>query len=398
MKGIILKKRMDRSNGLLTMGIISALTVTGCASNGENRSEAIYSPSPAPMQAKPQQPPPAAQTTGQATQAVELTSTAPEQYTVKKGDTLWDISGHFLTKPWYWPEIWYANPKIRNPHLIYPGDIISLYYVDGQPRLSVNRHTAGISRHRLQKLSPSIHTYDLDDKDVGVPVKAIRPFLIRPQIVAEEELKQAAHIVDSQENHLIYGSGDRVYARGLTNPRMGTRYSTFRPGKRLLDPDTGETLGYEAIYTSDAEVIRTDKKLTTVALRNSVREVLRGDRLLPLEMGSTELYFVPHAPAPSTKGSIIAFYEALSQVAQYQVVVINLGNRNGIEPGHVLSINQAGRSILDSYHHGGQTEEVTLPTERAGTMMIFRSFDKVSYGLIMKSERPMRVGDFVSAP
>jgi hypothetical protein len=179
---------------------------------------------------------------------------------------------------------------------------------------------------------------------------------------------------------------------------MGTRYSTFRPGKRLLDPDTGETLGYEAIYTSDAEVIRTDKKLTTVALRNSVREVLRGDRLLPLEMGSTELYFVPHAPAPSTKGSIIAFYEALSQVAQYQVVVINLGNRNGIEPGHVLSINQAGRSILDSYHHGGQTEEVTLPTERAGTMMIFRSFDKVSYGLIMKSERPMRVGDFVSAP
>ncbi len=334
----------------------------------------------------------------QAAPAVELQSTAPEQYTVQKGDTLWDISGRFLMQPWYWPEIWYVNPKINNPHLIYPGDVISLYYVDGKPRLSVNRHMAGVGQRGLHKLSPSVHTSDLEDKDVGVPIGAISPFLIRPQIIAEEELKHAAHIVDSQENHLIYGTGDKVYARGLSDPMIGARYSTFRAGGPLLDPDTGETIAFEATYTSDAEVIRTEGELTTIQLRDSVREVLRGDRLQPLEMGPKEYYFVPHAPAPSTKGRIISFYEALSQVAQYQVVVVNLGKRNGIEPGHVLAINQAGRSIIDRDHRKDQTKEVALPTERAGTMMIFRSFDKVSYGLIMESERSMRIGDYVAAP
>jgi len=392
-----LKKRTDRSNGLLTTGIVSALILAGCASNGDNRNEIAPTPTVAPtrMQVDPTQ---QQSLPNQAAPAVELQSTAPEQYTVQKGDTLWDISGRFLMQPWYWPEIWYVNPKISNPHLIYPGDVISLYYVDGKPRLSVNRHMAGVGQRGLHKLSPSVHTSDLEDKDVGVPISAISPFLIRPQIVAEEELKQAAHIVDSQENHLIYGSGDKVYARGLSDPMIGARYSTFRAGGPLLDPDTGETIAFEATYTSDAEVIRTEGELATIQLRDSVREVLRGDRLLPLEMGPKEYYFVPHAPAPGTKGRIISFYEALSQVAQYQVVVVNLGKRNGIEPGHVLAINQAGRSIVDRDHRKDQNKEVTLPTERAGTMMIFRSFDKVSYGLIMESERSMRIGDYVAAP
>ena len=394
-----MKKRTDRSNGLLTTGIVSALILAGCASNGDNRNEIIPTPStiaPTRMQVEPEQlsPPPAQAKPN----TVELQPAAPEQYTVQKGDTLWDIAGRFLMEPWYWPEIWYVNPKIRNPHLIYPGDVISLYYVDGQPRLSVNRHMAGVGQRGLHKLSPSIHTSSLEDKDIGVPIRAISPFLIRPQVVAEEELKQAAHIVDSQENHLIYGSGDKVYTRGLSNPMIGARYSIFRAGGPLLDPDTGETIAFEATYTSDAEVIRSEGELATIQLRNSVREVLRGDRLLPLEMGPTEYYFIPHAPAPNTKGRIISFYEALSQVAQYQVVVINLGKRNGIEPGHVLAVNQAGRSVIDAHHHKDQTKEVTLPTERAGTMMIFRSFDKVSYGLIMKSERSMRIGDYVTAP
>lgn len=406
-KGITLNKRTDRSNkGLLTTAIIAAIALAGCTSSGKDRGEIIKPPSvDRPVtEGKPSkaawtlpqsnltddagsaQPTQASQTD----QSIELQPSAPEQYTVKKGDTLWDISAHFLVKPWYWPEIWQVNPEIRNPHLIYPGDVISLYYVNGKPRLGVNRQG--------DKLSPSIRTYELEDKDIGVPVHTIRPFLIRPQVVSEEELKRAAHIVDSQENHLIYGSGDKVYARGLDNPMIGSRHSVFRPGKPLLDPVTGEHLGFEATYTSDAEVTRITGELATIKLHNSVREVLRGDRLLPLEMESNELYFIPHPPPPGTEGRVISFYDALSQVAQYQVVVINLGQNQNIEPGHVFAVNQAGRVIQDVHHREDQRKQIALPMERSGTMMIFRSFEKVSYGLIMESELPMRIGDIVTAP
>ncbi len=325
----------------------------------------------------------------QATAPVELRADAPERYVVKKGDTLWDIARRFLKKPWHWPEIWHVNPAIKNPHRIYPGDVLSIYYVDGKPRLGIER--GGV------KLSPEIRYESLAQEDYGVPIQAVRPFLIRPQIIAEEELKSAAHVLDSQDRRLIYGTGDRIYVHGLENAEVGARYSVFRPGRTLFDPVTHEPLGYEAVYASDAEIVRGGEP-ATVVLIDTVREVLRGDRMLPLDPGPTELYFTPHAPLPGIEGRVISLFDALSQSAQYQVVAINLGTRNGIEPGHVLAVNQAGRVVNDPYHGTNRPIQVELPAERSATLMVFRSFEKISYGLIMESERSVRVGDIVDAP
>lgn len=325
--------------------------------------------------------------------AQAINTSAPDQYIVKKGDTLWGIAGKFLSKPWYWPEIWHSNPGIKNPHLIYPGDVITLYYVDGQPRLGINvANTA-----RSGKLSPSIHSYPLTDRDIGIPIRSIRPFLIRPQIVAEEQLKQAPHILDSEEHRLIYGSGDRLYVRNLGAATLGAQYSVFRPGEPLIDPVTEELLGFQAIHASDAEVIRAGSP-ATIQLHNSVREVLRGDRLLPLDPGARGMYFTPKSAPTNTQGLVILLFDALSQVAQYQVVVINRGTREGLDVGQVLSIKQKGRMIVDPHRQEKQAKNVTLPMEETGLMIIFRSFEKVSYGLVMESRKPIRIGDTVTNP
>ncbi|MGF1546395.1 MAG: LysM peptidoglycan-binding domain-containing protein [Thiotrichales bacterium] len=326
----------------------------------------------------------------QTSEPVELRADAPTQYVVKKGDTLWDIAGRFLSRPWHWPEIWNVNPSIKNPHRIYPGDVLSLYYVDGKPQLR-------LSERGGRKLTPQIRYESLAEEDYGIPIQAIQPFLIRPQVIAEEQLKEAAHVLDSQERRLIYGTDDRIYARGLRDDAIGTRYSVFRPGRELRDPLTRELLGYEAVHASDAEVIRSGEP-ATVVLVDAVREVLRGDRLLSLDPGSEGLYFVPHAPAPGVAGEIIGLFDALSQSALYQIAVINLGQRNGVEAGHVLAVSQAGRVVSDLHHKRTETPKIALPSEHSGVMMVFRSFEKVSYALIMESVRSMRVGDIVAAP
>ncbi len=323
-----------------------------------------------------------------AQRTVEIRGDAPDRYVVKKGDTLWDISAMFLKKPWYWPEIWHVNPEIRNPHLIYPGDVLSIYYVDGQPRLGINRGD--------YKLSPSIRSR----ANVAEPISVagLRPFLLRPQIIAEEQLKAAAHIVGSQDKHLIYGTGDKLYARGLENKTIGARYSIFRPGTTLYNPrNPREVLGYEVIYASNAEVIRSGEP-STVVLEKGVREVLRGDRLMPVEPNPADMQFFPHEPPAGTSIPVISLFDALSGIAQYQVAVIAAGTREGIEPGHVMAVNQAGTTIIDEHHTSDQTPKIDLPEERSGIMMIFRTFEKVSYGLVMEASRPIRLGDMAVNP
>ncbi len=384
---------MNRCFLAMITGLTAATLGSGCVGPREIyddkpvvSAKPLYAPV-APASAAPQPASPVTVTSD------DLQTNAPETYVVKKGDTLWGIAKHFLKNPWYWPEIWHSNPDIKNPHLIYPGDVISLYYVNGKPRLGINmKQVPGSTR-----LQPKIRTYPLDEKDVGIAIQAIKPFLIRPQVVAEETLESAPHVLDSREARLIYGSGDEVYVHGLNNAWAGQRFSVFRPGKKLLDPKTGELLGYEATHASDAELIR-EGEPATIELQDSVREVLRGDRLLPLDPGPEGFYFIPHAPAPATEGNIVSLFNALSQVAQYQVAVVNLGQRNGMEPGHVLEIHQAGRTVTDHFHRNQKDREVTLPTETSGLMMIFRTFDKVSYGLIMESDHPIRIGDIVTGP
>ena len=323
-----------------------------------------------------------------AVRTVEVRGDAPDRYVVKKGDTLWDISAMFLKKPWYWPEIWHVNPEIRNPHLIYPGDVLSIYYVDGQPRLGINRGD--------YKLSPSIRSR----ANIAEPISiaGLRPFLLRPQIISEDQLKAAAHIVGSQDNRLIYGTGDKLYARGLEDKTVGARYSIFRPGKTLYNPkNPREVLGYEVIYASNTEVIRGGDP-STIVLEKGVREVLRGDRLMPVEPNPADMQFFPHEPPAGTHIPVIALFDALSGIAQHQVAVIAAGTREGIEPGHVMAVNQAGITVLDEHHTKDQTPTIDFPEERSGIMLIFRTFEKVSYGLIMEAGRPIKIGDAAVNP
>lgn len=325
---------------------------------------------------------------GNASKSVMIRGDAPDRYVVKKGDTLWDISAMFLKQPWYWPEIWHVNPEIRNPHLIYPGDVLSIYYVNGQPRLGINRGD--------YRLSPTIRS----SANIAEPISiaGLRPFLLRPQIVAADQLKATAHILDSQDRRLIYGTGDKLYARGLENTNVGARYSVFRPGKVLVNPSNkSEILGYEVIYSCNAEVVKGGEP-ATIVLEKGVREVLRGDRLLPVEPNPADLQFFPHAPPAGTNAPIISLFDALSGIAQYQVAVIAGGTREGIEPGHVMGVQQSGRLVEDNFSVKGQSKQLQLPSEQSGVMLIFKTFEKVSYGLIMQAHRPIYIGDTAVNP
>ncbi len=321
---------------------------------------------------------------------VEFKASAPEQYTVVPGDTLWDLSNRFLVEPWYWPEIWYLNPQINNPHLIYPGDVISIFYVGGKPYLTVG------DGPRVTKLSPSVRSSDIDDQIYEIAIPAIQQFIIRPRVVSEETLDSAPYILSSIEERLAFGAGDLVYARGFDGEPQG-QYTVFRKGEALYDPESDELLGYEAIIVGDGEVIRAGDP-ATFDLTQTKREVLRGDRLLPVDFGEIDTEFVPHAPPEGTHGHVISLYDAISQVGAFQVITVSLGERNGIEKGHVLGINQAGRVVADPFEKPGSLVDVELPDESAGRAMVFRTFEKVSYALIMETSRSIQKGDSATNP
>ncbi|MEJ2115862.1 MAG: LysM peptidoglycan-binding domain-containing protein [Gammaproteobacteria bacterium] len=306
------------------------------------------------------------------------------------GDTLWDLSNKFLVQPWYWPEIWYLNPQIQNPHLIYPGDVITIFYVGGKPYLTVG------DGPRVTKLSPKVRSEDIDAQEYGIPIPAIQQFIVRPRVVSEETLDSAPYILSSVDERLAFGAGDRVYARGFNGDPDG-QYTVFRKGGALHDPKTDELLGFEAIIVGDGEIIRSDDP-ATFDLTQTKREALRGDRLLPVNFGEIDTEFVPHVPPDGTHGYVISLFEAISQVGTFQVIAISLGERNGMQKGHVLDINQAGRVVADPFEKPGSLVDVELPEESAGRAMVFRTFEKVSYALIMETSRSIQVGDSATSP
>jgi len=313
----------------------------------------------------------------------------PDRHVVVKGDTLWDISERFLDSPWLWPEIWYVNPQIDNPHLIYPGDVINLVYVDGKPQLRVQRGKG------TYKLSPQAREERLDKAIPTIPIDAIQQFLTQPLVVDQETLKNAAYVVSSADEHLIVGAGDRAYVRGI-DAEQGRRHNLFRPGDAYVDPETGEILGYEALYLGDGNVERFGDP-STVKLTRTTREINIGDRLLPMTQEDVYAYFTPHAPADDIDGTIIAVVDGVTQIGQYQIVVINRGEREGIDVGTVLAVHQAGSMIKDQVSDDPKAT-VQLPDEQAGVMMVFRTFDKVSFGLIMKATSALHVGDRIAKP
>ena len=378
-------------SGLLT---VSAGLITGCSSS-EPRPVAT---------SEPAEPVTIAQAEETKTPAKEIRVKAqhPRQYTVKEGDTLWGISSMFLMDPWYWPEIWQKNQQVSNPHLIFPGDVLTLIYVDGQPQMQVNeaRHkevqqASDSSGLPVRKLSPKVRTSDLEASIPSIPGDAIRQFLTKPRVVTKEELDNAPYIVGSEDDHLVLAEGNRVYVRGEIDKER-VRFSVFRPGKALRDPETDEVLGYEAIHTGEVRVTAYDDP-ASADLTFTEREVLIGDRLLSEDRSKMVNLFFPHVPDREVNAQILELNEALTGVAQFQVVVINKGERDGMEVGHLLATFSKGATIRDN-HNKRSSKPVKLPNERSGLVMIFKTFDRVSYAITLESRRVISNYDYLHTP
>jgi hypothetical protein len=348
---------------------------------------------------------PGAMVNSQQAVAASVKVAHPRQYTVKEGDTLWDIASLFLKDPWFWPEIWYQNPQVANPHLIFPGDILSLIYVDGQPRIIVSK--AGEQRGvttvvsdaagpiPVVRLSPSIRTSSIEASIDTIPGDAIRQFLSKPRVITKEELQAAPYILGSDDGHLILGQGNKVFIRGEIDKER-VRYTVVRKGAQLKDPDTKETLGYEAIYAGET-LITSYGDPATGELTFTEREVLYGDRLLPTDKSKIDNLFFPRLPDRDIEGRIIHLPDALFGVAKLQVAVINRGSREGLESGNLLAVYTKGKAVYDHYNKGKKVE-LELPDVRSGLIMIFRTFDHVSYGLVLESTRVIHKRDIVRTP
>lgn len=335
-----------------------------------------------------------------AADTVKLRADHPDRYVVARGDTLWDISGRFLKDPWLWPEIWEINPEIDNPHLIYPGDIIRLEFVQGRPVLTVERGGASGTApggSGVVRLSPQPRFSTLQDAIPTIPIDAIEQFLKYPRIVSEEELEDSGYVVANEEGRLISGTGHRVYARGLNGHDI-KRYAIVRRGEVYRSAlDHGDILGYEAIHVGDVRLTESGKP-STLLITRADREVLKGDRLLPVSEEEMDQHFVPHAPETPVEGQIISVLDGISRIGQYQIVAIDRGVQDNLEVGHVLAVYQTGDTVRDTVAPKRMGRKVRLPNERAGTLMVIRLFDRVSYALVMEATRDLRVFDTVTNP
>jgi hypothetical protein len=324
---------------------------------------------------------------------------APKSYTVKRGDTLWDISTMFLRDPWLWPEVWYVNPQVDNPHLIYPGDVLALAYgADGSPQIRLERGGAA-------RLNPRLRSSPLDGAVPPLPYSDIAAFLSRPTVLSAEEIRNAPHVLALRDRHLIAGEGQDVYVRKLEGG-LNSRYSVIHVADPIRDPDDGDVVGYMGIYTATAQVSKPGDP-AKVQLTDSSRETLEGDRLFTSD-GSAPGNFVPSAPKTAIEGRIISVADGVELIGQYQIVVINRGTRHGLEVGNVLAVDQAGDIVKDRFATGSglgklrQTStfapKVKLPDERAGMLLVFKTFDRVSYGLIIGASGAMHILDIVRTP
>lgn len=331
---------------------------------------------------------------------IKLQKNYPERYVVKKGDTLWGISGTFLKDPWQWPKVWKMNrAEIKNPHLIYPGDVVVLDTSSGSPEFKLLRQTItlepGVIKEPLEK--EAIYT---------ITPNVIGPFLSQPLLIEQDELDSAPRIVSAQDNRLILSPGTRVYINNLNNDDKKF-WNIYRPGSVLKDPDTNEVLGTEAIYLGDARITKFGQPASGDIVK-AKEEIFTKDRLVIASEGFKES-FVPHAPDNMVNGRIIKIYGGVAEAGPETVVSINLGKLNGIEDGHVLAISRHGRIIKDPEYKKDKTkpvdtqsnikpDEIKLPDERVGLMMVFRTFDRVSYGLIMQTSDAIYTLDSVHTP
>jgi len=325
---------------------------------------------------------------------------APDKHVVVKGDTLWDISGRFLQNPWCWPEVWGMNrEEIRNPHWIYPGQIVYFDRINGRLRLG-NALGAGAGANNgapgQQRLQPQIRTEGLGSNAIpAIPSNLIEPFLSQPLIVDEDELQTAPRIVAVQEGRVYLGKGDKAYVRG--DLRGGTSFQVFRPSTPLKDPDTKKVIAYEAVYLGTIKLERTAKtsdSADTFVVVNSKEEMTEGDRLKPIPPNPI-INYVPHIPEIPVNGRVMSIYGGVTSAGQNQIVSVNRGSDAGLDVGSVLELGRHGQLIKDKTDG---KKLVRLPDETYGQLFIFRTFKNVAYGLIMQVTDTVTVGDVANSP
>jgi LysM repeat protein len=405
----------------LSAGLIVLVTVSGCSWFHHRSSE----PAVAAMPSSPQVPdsgeaPPvdemtateaatsgagatasAQSSSAPADSATMLNPNAPKSYTVKRGDTLWGIASTFLRDPWLWPEVWYINPQVANPHLIYPGDTLALAFGrDGKPIIRLEQGGAA-------RLDPRLRSSPLDGAIPTIPYSAISAFLSRPSVLTNEQIREAPHVVAFRDEHVVAGTGHEVYIADL-KATPNSRYSVVHVGDELRDPDDNKVVGYQGIYTATALVSQPGSP-TKALLIDTSRETVQGDKVLTADL-DVPLNFMLRAPRNDVHGRIISVIDGTQDIGQYQIVVINRGKRHGIDAGHVLAVDSAGKVVRDVYgkqpgyarYLGGAgtsfAPKVKLPDERAGTLLVFKSFDRISYALVVGAANIIRVQDVVHNP
>lgn len=333
---------------------------------------------------------------------IPLTANAPDEYVVKPGDTLWDISKVYLRDPWYWPEIWYVNPQVQNPHLIYPGDVLKLVYIDGQPRLMLAERAEGSDG--TKRLSPQVRREPSSRAITAIPHDVIAGFAGRPVLLDKDQVNKAPYVVAMRDGHVIGGAGNEIYARGIQNAQPEERYSIIHVEGELVDPDTRKLLGYTGVYVGSGPVMVSGDP-AKLMLTETAREALQGDKLFP-ESIDVSLDFVPHAPETQIDATVIAVKD-MTVMGQYHVVALNRGSNAGLEAGHVVAIERAGGVVLDKFSKGGLSarssnlkrgKAVQLPAERAGIAMIYKTYDRMSFALIMEATHEIREGDRATNP
>ncbi len=336
----------------------------------------------------------------------ELAPNAPDQHVVVPGDTLWDISKLFLKSPWRWPELWGMNrEQIRNPHLLYPGQVLVLVKMDGRARLQVGQRVGGSGAGDTIKMGPQMRISPTDANAIpSIPLALIQPFLTDAVVFDTDVLATAPRIVAAQEGHVILGKGDTAYARGDFGG--ATDFRVFRTSRVLRDPATNEILGYEAPYVGTADLIRPAENRTradgkpevvpaTLEIKQAKQEVGIGDRLAPAPQRNLERY-VPHAPDKPMAGQIAAIYGDALNAGQNQIVALNRGKRDGVERGHVFALWRDGEAAMDKT--GAKPEAIKLPDERHGILFVFEVYERVSYALIISVKEPVKRGDRFTQP
>jgi len=364
-------------------------------------------------------------------QEIELKKNHPERHVVVKGDTLWGISSKFLKDPWLWPKVWKLNrSQIKNPHLIYPGDVVFLDYSSGKPELRLLRETI--------TLQPGVVEEPLDKVAIStIPLNVIAPFLSQPLVIEKNQLANSPRIIAGQDNRVVLSPGTKIYINKIEE-EDGLDWFVYRPGQTLVDPDSKETLGVEAVYLGDARITKYGEP-ASATISKAKEEIFIKDRLVPA--GDDAITnFVPHAPETDIRGRIIKIYGGLAEAGPESIVAISRGSNDGLEIGHVLAINRYGRVIKDpepsketkdksdaktklkeldlevskdangkpivnseknATKNGGLALEpgmIKLPDERVGLMMVFRVFDRISYGIIMQASESINTKDAVQTP